>query len=251
MNKLKSKLKNNELSIGSWITLYNTAIPEIMADAGFDWLVVDMEHSSITFSQAAHLIQTIELSSTVPLVRVSENNPTIIKRVMDAGAHGVIVPMVNSREDAERAVKSVQYPPYGERGVGLSRAQGYGFDFEGYKQRLKEDSIVIVQIEHIKAIDNLEGILSMPGVDGSIIGPYDLSGSLGKPGKFEDPEVKKAVGIYEQYCKKVNKPMGFHVVYPDLETITYYKKRDYIFLAVGLDSIYLGQKCRETLKEVK
>src|SRR3989304_8512061 len=157
--KLKEKLQNGEVSIGSWITIGNPSIAEIMAKSGFDWLTVDMEHSAITLDLAQQLIQVIELCGVAPLVRVGENNATMIKRVMDAGSHGVIVPMVNSKDDAINAVNAVKYPPTGKRGVGLARAQGYGVAFDKYKEWVDRDSIVIVQIEHIKAVENLEEIL--------------------------------------------------------------------------------------------
>src|SRR5579885_2235656 len=127
---LKQRLRSGDTTVGSWITLAHPAIAEIMAKAGFDWLVVDLEHSVITIREAEELIRVIELCGSVPLVRVSANEPVQIKRVMDAGAHGVVVPMVNSREDAARAVASVKYPPRGARGAGLARAQGYGTSFE-------------------------------------------------------------------------------------------------------------------------
>jgi len=218
-----------------------------MAKAGFDWLVVDMEHSAIGLSQAQQLIRVIELAGCVPLVRLSENNPCYIKRVMDAGAHGVVVPMVNSRQDAVNAVKAVRYPPSGTRGVGLSRAQGYGFEFDNYKKWVEKESIVIVQIEHINAIENLEHILDTPGIDGSIIGPYDLSGSLGHPGQFEKPEVKAALKRYEDTCHRMKKPAGFHVVQPQPKLAASYKKKGYSFLAIGLDTLYLGTKCKEII----
>jgi 2-keto-3-deoxy-L-rhamnonate aldolase RhmA len=131
---LKEKLKTQTLTIGSWITLSHPAIAEIMAKAGFDWLTVDMEHSAITLHQAQQLVQVIELSGCTPLIRVGENNPNLIKRAMDTGAHGVIVPSVDCREDALKAVRAVKYPPLGTRGVGLARAQGYGMEFEKYKE---------------------------------------------------------------------------------------------------------------------
>ena len=121
---LKTKLKNNELTIGSWITLGNSSVAEIMAQAGFEWLTIDMEHSVITLDIAQQLIQVIGGYGVVPLVRVGENNPNLIKRVMDAGAYGVIVP-INTKEDAKAAVNAVKYPPIGTRGVGLARVQGY------------------------------------------------------------------------------------------------------------------------------
>lgn len=251
MISIKNKLAQKQVTFGSWITLGHPSIAEIMSNSGFDWLTIDMEHSSITMEQAQHLIQIIELSGISPLVRVGENNANLIKRVLDAGAHGIIVPMVNSREDAIKAVASAKYPPVGNRGVGLARAQGYGFDFEKYKKWVQDESIVIVQIEHIKAIENLEEILSTPGVNGSIIGPYDLSGSLGFPGEFERKEVKEALDTYERICKNMNKPMGFHVVNPDAELTNYYIDKGYSFLAVGLDTLYLGGKCREVRSAIK
>jgi 2-dehydro-3-deoxyglucarate aldolase len=121
MMNLKKKLHDSQLVLGSWITIGNSIIAEIMAKSDFDWLAVDMEHSVITLHDAQQLIQIIELSDVAPLVRVSENNPTLIKRVMDAGAHGVIVPMINRKDEAEQVVRSVKYPPNGLRGVGRMR----------------------------------------------------------------------------------------------------------------------------------
>lgn len=251
INKTKQKLHNNQPTLGSWITLAHMSIPEIMAQAGFDWLVVDMEHSAIDFSEAQVLISQIEAHGMDPLVRVGENNPYLIKRVMDAGAYGVIVPMVNSKADAESAVNAVKYPPAGMRGVGLARAQKYGFGFDEYKEWLQAHSLVIVQIEHIKAIENLEDILRTPGVDGTIIGPYDLSGSLGWPGEFERSEVKAALERYERVCDALGKPKGFHVVQPDPEKTKAYLSRGYSFIAVGLDTLYLGHKCSEVMGEIR
>ncbi|MCX7966349.1 MAG: aldolase/citrate lyase family protein, partial [Syntrophorhabdaceae bacterium] len=145
--KLKKDLKNGRITVGSWITLYQPAIAEIMARAGFEWLVVDLEHSVITIREAEELIRIITLCGSVPLVRLSSNDSVQIKRVMDAGAHGIIVPMVNTEDEAKKAVEAVYYPPYGKRGVGLARAQGYGVDFEQYRDWLKDNAIVIVQIE--------------------------------------------------------------------------------------------------------
>ncbi|MDD5629896.1 MAG: aldolase/citrate lyase family protein [Elusimicrobia bacterium] len=245
---LKSKLRAGRLTLGSWVTLGHPSIPEIMLRAGFEWLTVDMEHSAIDLPQAQQLMQIISLGGAAALVRVGENDPTIIKRVMDAGAAGVIVPMVNSRADAEKAVKSVQYPPAGFRGVGLARAQGYGQSFEAYKAWNRHESVVIAQIEHIRAIENLEEILSVPGIDGTIIGPYDLSSSLGFPGEFHRKEVSAALKRYEKVCRKLRKPMGIHVVQPDPAQVKRYAAKGYSFIAVGVDFLYLGDKCLESMR---
>jgi len=248
---LKQKLRNRELTIGSWITLGHPSIAEIMAKAGYDWLTVDMEHSAITMHQAQQLIQVIELCGCVPLVRVGNNDPNLIKRVMDAGAHGVVVPMVNTREDAEQAVASVKYPPIGFRGVGLARAQGYGTSFEEYKQWNDDESIVIVQIEHIKAVENLEEILKVDGVDGFIIGPYDLSGSLGVPGEFDHPDVVAALEKVKEISTRLNALSGFHVIPPTVEDLQEKVAEGYLFVAHSLDILFLGEGCRKSITKMK
>ena len=179
-----SKKKKN-ISIGSWITLGHTSIAEIMCNAGFDWLAIDLEHSSITLSQAEEMIRVINLCNVKPFVRLTSNNPDQIKRVLDAGAEGIIVPMVNSYNDAIKAVDSSYYPPIGKRSVGLARAQKYGIGLNEYIKWKRKNFTLIVQIEHVDAIGNLEEIFSIEKIDGYLIGPYDLSASLGIPGDFK------------------------------------------------------------------
>jgi 2-dehydro-3-deoxyglucarate aldolase len=247
---LKGKLRRQEVTIGSWVTLGHTSIAEIMAKAGFEWLVVDMEHSVITLDIAQQLIQVIEGCDVVPLVRVGENNPNMIKRVMDAGAYGVIVPMINTKEQAEAAVKAVKYPPLGTRGVGLARAQGYGDKFDEYAATVNAESIVIAQVEHIDAVNNLESILSVEGIDGCIIGPYDLSGSLGVPGNFEHPDVLAALRKVEQTCQKRRVALGMHVIQPDYRQVMEKVAKGYSFIGFSLDILFLGNSCRQQLKAV-
>jgi len=239
-NKLKSAFSENQLTYGSWVTLAHPLIPEILAPAGFDWLVVDMEHSSIVLDNLLSLIISIENNEMVPLVRVGENNANLIKRVMDAGAYGVIVPNVCSVEDVTAAINAVKYPPVGTRGVGLYRAQGYGKHFDEYLDWLESESVVIVQIEHIDAVRNIDAIFSVPGIDAFIVGPYDLSGSMGKPGKFDDEEVQKAVDLVLHAGKKYNIPAGFHSVSSDPQNALKYKNKGFKFLGFSLDSIFLG-----------
>jgi len=254
MNKadsLKSKLRKRQQTIGSWITLGHSSIAEIMAKAGFDWLTVDMEHSAITLHETQQLVQVIELSGCVPLVRVGTNDANLIKRVMDAGAHGVIVPMVNSKEDAEKAVGAVKYPPQGFRGVGLARAQSYGTNFEGYQKWNETESIVIVQIEHIKAVENLEAILSVEGVDAFIVGPYDISASLGVAGQFNHPEMTSALSRVLDTAKRLNAVAGYHVVPPDVNQVLEKMKQGYLFLAFSIDFLFLGDSCRTGLQAIR
>jgi len=248
--KLKEKLINRKLSIGSWVTIGHPSIIEIMSSAGFEWLTIDMEHSAIELESAQNLIAHIQANKMTALVRVGKNEEVIIKRTMDAGADGVIIPMVNSVEDAEKAVSFVRYPPFGKRGVGLARAQNYGIDFEDYKNWLENESVIIAQIEHIEAVKNIEGIIRVNGIDGIIIGPYDLSGSLGMPGEFERAEFKQAIENVENVCKKNNKSLGFHVVQPNHEIVKEKITCGYNFLAFGVDFLFLGQKAREEMEWV-
>jgi 2-dehydro-3-deoxyglucarate aldolase len=237
----------NKISIGSWITLGHFSIAEIMADAGFDWLCVDMEHSVINYFQAEQLIGMIEAKGCTSYVRVGSNDPLLIKYALDAGAKGVIIPMINSEQDARKAVDAVKYPPVGRRGVGLARAQGYGFNFKEYAERANADTIVIAQIEHIDAINNLQEIINVDGIDGTIIGPYDLSSSMGKPGMYDDSEVKKILKQYEEISKKDDKPMGYHVIEPDYSLVLEKINVGYEFIAFSLDILFLGTICREQI----
>lgn len=247
---LKAKLKAGKLTVGSWVTIGDESVAEIMAKAGFDWLTIDMEHSAITIDKAQNLIRVIELCGVTPLVRVGENDPMLIKRAMDAGSHGVIVPMVNSGDDAEAAVKAVKYPPTGKRGVGLARAQGYGMDFDKYKKWTDRESIVIVQIEHVEAVDNLESILSVDGVDGFVVGPYDLSGSMGIPGEFDKPEMKAALRKILTVAKHHRVAAGFHSVSPDAAEALKRVKEGYVFVGFSFDALLLGTKVRDEFSRI-
>ena len=238
-------------SIGSWITLSHFSIAEIMADAGFDWLCVDMEHSVIDCYEMEQLIATIEAKGCTSYVRVGENDSLLIKRALDTGAKGVIVPMINSKEDAQKVVDAVKYPPEGNRGVGLARAQGYGFSFEEYAKKVNDEIKVIAQVEHIDAVNNLEEILGVDGIDGTIIGPYDLSGSMGKPGQYNDEKVNKSLLEYERISKKLNKPMGYHVIEPDYHLVLEKIEAGYTFIAFSLDTLFLGTICRDQMTQLK
>ena len=248
---LKKKLRHRELTIGSWITLGHASIAEILAQAGFEWLVIDLEHTSITIADVQHLIQVIELGGCSPLVRVGENNPSLIKRVMDLGAHGVVVPLVNSKEEAQAAVRAVRYPPVGTRGVGLGRAQGYGADFEGYRDRREKESIVIVQIEHIQAVDRLEAILSVEGIDGFLVGPYDLSGSLGVPGQFEHPAVQGALQRIQTVAAQTRMAAGIHVIPPDPQKLLSAVHNGFRLIVFSFDALFLGEIARSSLKAAR
>ena len=251
MIDLKQKLKNNELTIGSWIMMDTPMSVEIMALAGFEWLVVDMEHTSIDINTTQKLITTIQANEIKALVRVSKNEEVIIKQVLDIGADGIIVPMVNSKEDATKAVEFAKYPPIGKRGVGLYRASKYGTKFEEYKKWVDEELVIIAQIEHIEAVNNIEEILQVDGIDGTIIGPYDLSGSMGYPGEFERDDVKKSVQKVLDKCKKQNIPSGFHVVDTDPKKLQEKINHGCTFLAYGIDYFFMRDLAIEGMNKIK
>ncbi|MFL2703555.1 MAG: HpcH/HpaI aldolase family protein [Gammaproteobacteria bacterium] len=248
---LKTKIKNNNLTLGSWITLYHPAIAEIMANSGFDWLTVDLEHSVISIREAEELIRVISLSGVSPLVRLTSNDRNQIKRVMDAGSHGIIVPMVNSAEEARKAVEAVHYPSEGKRGVGLARAQGYGTNLETYMKWLKDESIIIVQIEDIKAVDNLEEIFSVNNIDGYIIGPYDLSASMGIPGEFDNPKFIDVVNKIRSTASNCNMCGGIHIIEPKPEELEKRIDDGYRFLAYSLDIRMLDVSCKNGIQYIK
>ena len=251
MPSLKQKLQSKQTTIGSWITLGHPAIGEIMAMAGFDWVVVDLEHSTIDISEAGNLIRAIDSLNVPCLVRTTSNNPDQIKRILDAGASGIIVPSVNSRASAIEAVSSTQYPPYGKRGVGLGRAQAYGPGFIEYFAKKSRDTVVIVMIEDKAALEEINEILSTPGVDGYLIGPYDLSCSLGIPGEFDNPLFNQTLSQIKQSGESVGCPSGIHLVEPNLQELNNKIDEGYKFIAYGVDIRMLDIACRDAVRVTK
>ena len=245
---LKSKLKNNELTVGTWLSLAHPGIAEIIVKAGFEWVTIDMEHSVITVREAEEMIRIIDLGGSVPLVRLSSNDSVQIKRMMDAGARGLIIPMVNSIDDVEKAVAAVHYPGKGTRGVGLARAQGYGAGFHENLNWLKNEAVIIVQIEDINAVENIEAILSCKDVDGYIIGPYDLSATMGLHGQFDHPDVVAALRKIREAGAALKKPGGLHIVEPNPNELKSRINEGFKFLAYSADIRMLDVSCREGLK---
>jgi len=248
---LKRRLAENRLTVGSWVTLGHPSIAEIMAAAGFDWLVIDVEHSVIGLAQVQALIQVMDAHDCPAIVRVTSNDANQIKRVMDAGATGVMVPLVNSAADAEAAVRHTYYPPAGTRGVGLARAQGYGATFKAYVEWLSSHAVVVVMIEHRDAVEHIDDILAVTGVDAFIIGPYDLSASMGMPGEISHPDVQEAIARTCRAGLAHGKPGGIHVVEPDREELFRQIDSGYRFLGYGLDIRMLDSVCRRDLGAIR
>jgi len=251
--EIKAKMRRGQPSIGSWLSMAHPSIAEILAMAGYDWVVIETEHTAIDVSEVLRLIIAIEQRGAVPLVRLAWNDPIQAKSVLDSGAAGVLVPMVNSRADAELAVNMTKYPPLGFRGVGLARAQGYGEHFTDYVTNANEDTLLIVQIEHKDAVANIDEILSVPGIDGTFIGPYDLSLSLGIPGQLTHPDIVAAKRRVLDATLARGLVAGVHFVHPDTaaEDCRQAVKQGYRFIAMGTDILFLGDSARALHKSIK
>jgi 2-keto-3-deoxy-L-rhamnonate aldolase RhmA len=249
---IKQKLANKQISIGTWMTMAHPSIAELLAMAGYDWVVIDTEHSAVDVSQVLNMLIAVENRGAVPLVRLAGIDPIQAKAVLDSGAAGIIVPMVNTKADAELAVSMTKFPPMGKRGVGLARAQGYGVNFDDYVKRNNRDSLVIVQIEHIDAVNNIEEILSVPGIDGTFIGPYDLSLSLGVAGHLSHPSVKEAKDKVLKAALNKGLAAGLHIVQPATaaEECKEAIKSGYTFIAVGADNLFMRDGAKDLYTRV-
>jgi|TARA_B100000959_G_scaffold285760_1_gene361600 2-dehydro-3-deoxyglucarate aldolase len=250
INKIKDDKNKKKIKIGSWIITYNPAATHLMSSLGFKWLCIDMEHSTITFDQMEILISIIESNDAVPFVRVGSNDKLYIKKALDAGAQGIIVPMVNTVEEAKEAIDATYYYPKGKRGVGWAKAQNFGYNFDQYIKNKSDKIQLIFQIESIEAIQNLNKILDLKNITGTILGPYDLSASLGVLGQLESPLVKNAIKKYEEISLKKKTPMGIHITQPNPNKIKLFHNKRYKLIASGNDMIFLGNSCKDFLKKL-
>tara|TARA_B100000242_G_scaffold288548_1_gene256949 strand:- start:1330 stop:2100 length:771 start_codon:yes stop_codon:yes gene_type:complete len=249
--KLRKLIDSNSLALGSWITIGDNKVTEILCQAGFDWLAIDIEHSTINIEKVGDLIQIISLNGVTPLVRLTDHNWSSVKRVMDAGAGGIIIPNITTSEQVVSAINSTRYPPQGTRGVGLARAQNYGESFHEYLKWQKQGPIVIAQIENIDAIANLDIIFGTKGLDGFMIGPYDLSCSMGIPGDFLNKNFIKAVDEILFKGKKYGLSIGTHVVEPDLNLLQQKISQGFNFIAYSVDIRMLSVTARQARNVLK
>jgi 2-keto-3-deoxy-L-rhamnonate aldolase RhmA len=252
MNKVKEKLKDNKVCLGGWIQIGHPAVAEIMVDAGYDWIAIDNEHGIIDLETGMNIFNAMRGSNTLPMVRVQENNEIIIRRWCDAGAGGIIIPMINNAQQAQAAVQAAKYPTNGgKRGFGYCRANSYGANFEKYVSSSDDDMLIIVQIEHIEGVKNIDAILSVEGVDGAFIGPYDLSGSMGLTGQLYHKEVLDACKTVLNACKKHKKAPGIHVVPVDPERIRSFASQGFTFIAASIDTVFIRHGSENLINALK
>ncbi len=234
--------------VGTVLTLPSAAVAEVLADVGYDWLFVDGEHGPLGIEAIVAILQAAQHRCPC-LVRVPANEEAWIKRVLDAGADGIIAPLVNSAETARQVVAWSKYPPEGRRSVGGGRAHGYGRTFDRYLQSANQRIAVVVQIEHVDGARQIEAILDVAGIDAVFIGPYDLSGSLGKPGRIDDPEVRAHIRDVRDACLERGKPLGIFTAAD--EAAKAYIDQGFVLLAVGADAVHLGNAAETSLANVR
>jgi 2-dehydro-3-deoxyglucarate aldolase len=239
--------KDDPFFLGGWIQIGHPACAEILADAGLNWVCVDLEHGVINLETMTNIFRAAEANFAYPVARIPENNTVWIHRVLDAGAKGIIIPMVKTAREAESAVRECQFPPLGKRSFGYSRANQYGRTFKDYVECANKEISVIIQIEHIDAINNLGEILQVPGIEATFIGPYDLSGSLGRPGDFKNREFDESMRRYLKLSEYYKVPTGLHIVHPNKESVAKAVEDGYHLIAVGTDAMMLSEKANEAV----
>lgn len=248
--RLKKKLAAGEPTGGIWINLPSPAAAEIIAGAGYDWVMVDSEHCTFNPETLMNILMAFNGSETVPLVRVAWNDHVLIKQVLDMGYNGIVVPQVNTAEEARRVVAACKYAPLGNRGWGPFRSGGYGRQRQGYASLANESVICIIQVEDASEVDkHIDEIVRTPGIDGIWVGRNDMSCSIGKPLDVDNPLVWNAVHKVFAAAKAANIPTG--AAYEGLETVDKALELGCQWILLGRDSRFLVQAADGTLKAFK
>jgi len=244
----QDRLRSGDLLLGTIVTLPSPEMAELLSQAGFDWLFIDMEHTSLGVKDVQRILQAVGKEFPC-LVRVPAMDEAWIKKVLESGPAGIIVPHVNTPEEIEKILRWSKYPPDGTRSVGISRAQGYGLNLQEYMEKANETIAIVPQVEHIDAVNNLDAIVKVRGLTSIFVGPYDLSGSIGKLGKVKDPEVHGMIQNVQTICSKTDIVTGIFGV--DAEEVNSYIKIGYSLVAVGLDTSHVSKSVQQTLLSLR
>ena len=249
---LKNCLRNRTTLLAGWTSIGHPQISEMLIRSGVDFLGIDIEHSTISQEQAQRIIAACHSSGVACLPRIATHNQEAIKRLLDSGADGVIVPTVETSDQIRKLIEWIKYPPEGRRGYGIARAQGYGHSFQSYTSNWNKTSILIIQIESISAVENIDELLQFDEVDGVMIGPYDISGSLNIPGQIDHVKVRDAGRRVVEACKKVGKACGTQDINPTSESIQAKIQEGYTFVVLASDVFILwewGERMHKIVKE--
>lgn len=244
VRRVRATMAAGRPSIGSWLQIPDGSVAEILGRAGYEWVAADLEHGAISPHQLPDLFRALELGGTLPLARIAEGSVTHCKQALDAGAGGVIVPMIESAAQLEAVRDACRWPPAGTRGVGFSRANLFGDHFDAYLAEEAQAPLLVPMIEHVRAVDNLDAILSVAGIDAVLIGPYDLSASMALAGQFTAPPFARALERVRTLCAARGIACGVHVVQPDPAMLRQRAAEGYRFLAYSLDSVFLTTASR-------
>jgi 2-keto-3-deoxy-L-rhamnonate aldolase RhmA len=247
-HEFRARLKRREKLLGTMVTLASAASAEVLAGLGFDWLFIDGEHGPLDTRELNEILQAVS-HKVACIVRVPEAAEVPIKRALDLGAHGIIVPQVNTAEQAANVVRWARYAPEGARAVGLARAQGYGQRFGEYLSSANAEIAVIVQAEHVRAVENIDAIVRVPGVDAVLLGPYDLSASLGKLGRVDDADVVAAIRRVTEAGRAAGMPLGYFGV--TAAAVQPYVAAGYTLIVAGVDTLYLANGAKALLSELR
>ena len=248
-NRMKRELAAGNVCLGATITIYSPAIAELLSRVGLDWLWIDTEHTALSLEEVSVILQATNGTGVSTVVRVPWNDKTLIKRAVDTGPGGILVPMINTAADTEAAVRAMKYPPVGERGAGLARAQGYGLSMGEYLATANDEVMLIAQIEHVEAIANIDEIVKVPGLDSVMVGALDLSGSMGKLGQTDDPEVEEAVQKVLAACKRVGLPCGIVALGP--EATNRRIAEGFTSIITGIDVLWIHGAAHAGLAEIQ
>ena len=244
----RTRLKNKETLIGTLLTLPSPDLAEVLALTGLDWLFLDLEHSTMDAGDAQVILQAVA-GRLDCLIRVPLNDEIWIKKALDTGATGIIVPQVNTAEEALRVVRYSRYPPQGARSVGLARAHGYGSKLQEYLERANTEVTVVIQAEHILAVQNIEDLVAVEGIDAVLVGSYDLSNSMGLVGQVEHPDVQAAIEHVRQVCHNRDVPLG--IFSTRAERAVKYLDQGFNLLAVSTDALLISQAVKEILRTLQ
>ena len=243
-----ARLRRGERLLGTLLSLPSPELAEIAAAAGFDWLWIDMEHGPMGPSETQRMIQATG-ERCAPVVRIPEQAEMWLKKALDSGAAGVIVPHIDSAEQAALAVRWSKYPPTGSRSVGFTRANLYGQRFGGHLETANTETALIAQVEHIDGVRNIESISAVSGVAAVLIGPFDLSASLNKTGRFDDPEVRAAISHVRDVCTVKGMPLGIYA--KDIAVAREALDAGYTLVCVGLDAALYAAALTDIVKGVR
>ena len=243
-----ARLRRGERLLGTLLSLPSPELAEVAAAAGCDWLWLDMEHGLIGPAEAQRIIQAAG-ERCAPVIRNPELAEMWVKKALDSGAAGIIVPHVDSAEQAALAVRWSKYPPDGGRSVGFTRANMFGERFEGHLARANAQTALVAQVEHIDGVHNIEAIVAVPGVAAILIGPFDLSASLNKTGRLDDPEVRAAIDRVRNVCAVKAMPLGVYA--KDVAAAREALDAGYTFVCVGLDAAIYASAVADIIRALK